>query len=138
MTTVPAAAAARLTPSPRTARALLALAPLVLLALLLLAFALADPRIATSANLRNVVLQAAPVALLALSAHVVLVSAGIDLSAGYAVGLAGVVMATRLGDGSALLPAAGLGLLAAVAVGAVNGALVGLTRLPPSSRRSGR
>lgn len=117
--------------SPRTARLLLALAPVVLLAVLLIAFALVDARIAAPVNLRNVMLQAAPIALLALGAHVVLVSAGIDLSAGYAVGLSGVVLAGQLDGGAGLGRAAFLGLLAVLAVGAVNGALVGFTRLPP-------
>ncbi|PSK89693.1 monosaccharide ABC transporter membrane protein (CUT2 family) [Murinocardiopsis flavida] len=117
--------------SARTRRGLIALAPVVLLLVLLAAFTLMDPRIATPVNLRNIVLQAVPVALLALSAYVVLVTAGIDLSAGYAVGLAGVVMAGLLTGGSGL-PAALLGgLAAAAAVGLVNGVLIGLAGLPP-------
>lgn len=116
---------------PQLAGPAVALVPVVLLVLLLLAFTLADPRIAAPVNLRNILLQAVPVALLALSAHVVLVSAGIDLSAGYAVGLAGVVMAGHLEGGGGLPAAAALGLAAVLAVGLTNGVLVGVTRLPP-------
>ncbi|WP_329239770.1 ABC transporter permease [Actinoallomurus sp. NBC_01490] len=121
----------RFTSSPRAARGLVAFMPLALLLLLLVVFAVIDPRIAAPVNLRNILLQSAPVALLALSAHVVLLSAGIDLSAGYAVGLSGVVMATRMHAGGDLATSALLGLGAVLAVGAMNGALVGWTRLPP-------
>ncbi|MHA6626637.1 ABC transporter permease [Pseudonocardia sichuanensis] len=117
--------------SPRLAGSAVALVPVVLLVLLLIAFAIADPRIAAPVNLRNILLQAVPIALLALSAHVVLVSAGIDLSAGYAVGLSGVVMAGHLDVGGGLPAAALLGLGGVLAVGLANGVLVGVTRLPP-------
>lgn len=117
--------------SPRAARLLLVLAPVVLLLVLVIAFAIVDPRIASPLNLRNVMLQAAPTALLALGAYVVLVSAGIDLSAGFAVGLSGVVMATQLQAGAGLAQAALFGLLAVVAVGVGNGLLVGVAGLPP-------
>jgi ribose transport system permease protein len=126
-----ALAPSRRPPSPRVAATAVALVPVVLLVLLLLAFAIADPRIAAPVNLRNILLQAVPVALLALSAHVVLLSAGIDLSAGYAVGLSGVVVAGHLDGGGGLPAAALLGLGAVLAVGLTNGVLVGVTRLPP-------
>lgn len=128
MTAVPAG---RVAMSPRVARVVVAFAPVALLLLLLVVFAVMDPRIAAPVNLRNILLQTVPVALLALSAHVVLLSAGIDLSAGYAVGFSGVVMATHLHGGGGLLASALLGLGAVLAVGLANGALVGFTRLPP-------
>lgn len=117
--------------SAATRRKLLAFAPVVLLVILLVIFTVADPRIASPTNLRNVALQATPVALLALAAYVVLVSGGIDLSAGFAVGLCGVVIAGQLAQGAGLPVALGFGLLAAGAVGLLNGVLIGVTRLPP-------
>lgn len=117
--------------SARTRRGLIALVPVVLLLVLLAVFALVDARIASPVNLRNIVVQTVPVALLALSAYVVLVSSGIDLSAGYAVGLSGVVMAGLLSGGAGLVAALLGGLLAAVAVGLVNGVLIGAAGLPP-------
>lgn len=117
--------------SPRTARAVVALAPLMLALLLLAVFAVADQRIASLENLRNILLQGAPIALLALSAHVVLLTSGIDLSAGYAVGLSGVVMASQLEGGGSLAVAVLAGLFSVLAVGALNGFLVGVTKLPP-------
>ncbi|TDC44403.1 ABC transporter permease [Actinomadura sp. KC345] len=116
---------------PRLAGWAVALVPVLLLVLLLAVFAVVDPRIAAPLNLRNILLQAVPIALLALSAHVVLLTAGIDLSAGYAVGLCGVVMAGHLSGGGGLVLAGLLGLGAVLAVGLANGFLVGVTRLPP-------
>ncbi|TDC97632.1 ABC transporter permease [Actinomadura sp. 7K507] len=116
---------------PRLAGWAVALVPVLLLILLLAVFAVVDPRIAAPLNLRNILLQAVPIALLALSAHVVLLTAGIDLSAGYAVGLCGVVTAGHLSGGGGLAAAGLLGLGAVLAVGLGNGFLVGVTRLPP-------
>lgn len=117
--------------APRLAASAVALAPVVLLVLLLIVFAIIDPRIAAPLNLRNIALQAVPIALLALSAHVVLITAGIDLSVGYAVGLTGMVVAGYLHGGGGLFVAFLLGLGIAMAVGLINGALIGVMRLPP-------
>ena len=75
---------------------------------------------------------AAPIGLAAIGACLVILSGGVDLSAGSVMGLASVALATAVGrEGWA--PA--LGLLAAfaagTAAGSVNGALVGYLRLPP-------
>ena len=48
-------------------------------------------------------MQATPIALVALGAFVVLLSGGIDLSAGFAVGLCAVMIAQRLAAGDALV-----------------------------------
>ena len=76
-------------------------------------------------------MQATPIALVALGAFVVLLSGGIDLSAGFAVGLCAVVIAQRLAAGDALAVALLYGLGVALAVGLVNGLLVGVANLPP-------
>ncbi|MBB4662420.1 ABC transporter permease [Conexibacter arvalis] len=110
---------------------LLGIAPVLLLVALLVVFGLIDGRVVDPDNLRNVAVQAAPIALLALGAHVVLLSGGIDLSAGFAVGLCAVVIAQRLTGGDGLLVALLVGLAVALAVGAVNGLLVGYAKLPP-------
>jgi ribose transport system permease protein len=114
-----------------TRRLLLELAPLGLLLALLAAASLLDNRITDPANLRNVVLQATPIALLALGAFVVLVSGGVDLSAGFAVALVAVVTGNQFAGGASLPVAAGTGLLVATAFGLANGVLVGVLRLPP-------
>jgi ribose/xylose/arabinose/galactoside ABC-type transport system permease subunit len=114
-----------------TLERLLDFAPLLLLALLLVVFGLLDGRVVDPANLRNVAVQATPIALLALGAFVVLLSGGIDLSAGFAVGLCAVMIAARLSAGDGLVVALLVGLGVAAAVGLVNGLLVGVAKLPP-------
>ncbi len=110
---------------------LLDLAPLLLLVALLVVLGLIDSRVVDPDNLRNVAVQATPIALIALGAFVVLLSGGIDLSAGYAVGLCSVMMAQRLAAGDGLLAALLVGLAVALAIGLVNGVLVGYAKLPP-------
>jgi ribose transport system permease protein len=115
----------------RSVSRLLDFAPLLLLVALLVVFRLVDDRVVDPDNLRNVAMQAAPIALIALGAFVVLLSGGIDLSAGFAVGLCAVVMAQRLAAGDGLVVALLVGLGVALAIGLVNGLLVGVARVPP-------
>ncbi|HEU4657110.1 MAG TPA: ABC transporter permease [Capillimicrobium sp.] len=110
---------------------LLQFAPVLLLVALLIVLGLIDSRVVDPENLRNVAVQATPIALLALGAYVVLLSGGIDLSAGFAVGLCAVVIAQRLAAGDGLVVALLYGLGVALAVGLVNGLLVGVAKLPP-------
>ncbi|MGX6448803.1 ABC transporter permease [Patulibacter sp. S7RM1-6] len=117
--------------SPVLVRRLLAFAPILLLVLLLLVFGLLDDRVVDPENLRNVAVQATPIALIGLAAFVVLLSGGIDLSAGVAVALVAVVLGQRLSAGDSLLVAALVALLVALVVGLINGALIGFAKLPP-------
>jgi ribose transport system permease protein len=113
------------------ARRLLDFAPIILLLALLVVFGLIDSRVVDGGNLKNVLLQATPIALLGLGAFVVLLSGGIDLSAGYAAALLSVVLAKRLTSGDTLAVALLVTLGAALALGLLNGLLVGLAKLPP-------
>jgi ribose/xylose/arabinose/galactoside ABC-type transport system permease subunit len=115
----------------RALRRALDLAPLLLLAALLLIFGLIDPRVVSIASLRNIVVQATPIALLGLGAFIVLVTGGIDLSAGMGVALGSVVMASQLVGGAALWAALLAGLATLAVLGLLNGALVGLFNIPP-------
>jgi ribose/xylose/arabinose/galactoside ABC-type transport system permease subunit len=115
----------------RALRRALDFAPLFLLAALLLVFSIIDPRVVSTANLRGVVVQATPVALLGLGACIVLVSAGIDLSAGQGVALCSVVMASQLVGGASLPLALAAGLAALAVLGLLNGVLIGLFHIPP-------
>jgi ribose/xylose/arabinose/galactoside ABC-type transport system permease subunit len=117
--------------SPRSLLRALEFAPLLLLIALLIVLGAIDSRVVDPDNLRNVAMQATPIALVALGAFVVLLSGGIDLSAGFAVGLCAVVIAQRLAAGDALVVALLYGLGVALAVGLVNGLLVGVANLPP-------
>src|SRR3569833_2189827 len=97
--------------------------PVVLLAALVAVFAAIDPRIVSGASLVNIAAQATPVALLGLGTFLVLLTAGIDLSAGVGVALCSVLMAGRLDAGWPLPAALGLGLAAMALLGLLNGAI---------------
>ena len=104
-----------------------------LLGLLLLCVGLwiATPYFATLDNLRNVAEQSTVIGTLAIGMTFVILAGGIDLSVGSVVALAGVVLALLLRT-SVAVPVAVLGAIATgVAIGAINGALVTLGRLPP-------
>ncbi|RUT95095.1 hypothetical protein EOD12_33190, partial [Mesorhizobium sp. M7A.T.Ca.TU.009.02.1.1] len=77
-------------------RRFLDLSPLILLVVLLAIFALIDARIVSTASLINIVAQATPIAILALGALIVLLTAGIDLSAGVGVAFCAVFIASLI------------------------------------------
>jgi ribose/xylose/arabinose/galactoside ABC-type transport system permease subunit len=106
----------------------------ILLALLVLCIglALASPYFLTLPNFLNVLLQASINLVVAIGMTFVIISAGIDLSVGSILALAGVVMALLMKNHVGGLPVAVLGALAVgVAVGASNGLLITRLRLPP-------
>jgi ribose/xylose/arabinose/galactoside ABC-type transport system permease subunit len=104
--------------------------PIALLLVTILVCGLIDPRILTAENLINVLAQSVPVLMLALGAFIVLVTAGIDLSAGVAVTLGSIVVASLLTAGVDLPVALGGGLQSVATIGLVNGALVSILRIP--------
>jgi ribose transport system permease protein len=99
---------------------------------LLLAIAgVVDSRIIQLSNLQDVITQATPIAMLALGAMVVLVSGGIDLSAGFGVSLCAVIAGRMLGIEGSLGPALLVVVGAGALLGLVNGLMVGLLGIPP-------
>jgi ribose transport system permease protein len=105
--------------------ALLALqnAPLILFAIVLLVFGLMSDRFIAVANFRNIIIQAAPIAILAIGMTFVLLIAQIDLSIGAIMYVTACVLAIYLPSipwPLALVAAA----LMAAALGAINGAIV--------------
>jgi ribose transport system permease protein len=90
---------------------------LILCALL----AVVSPVFLTPVNLLNVALQAAVVAILAFGQTFVILTAGIDLSVGSVLALAGAVMAMQTGQNGVVL-----GILAGLVVGTVLGLVNGL------------
>jgi ribose transport system permease protein len=107
------------------------LAPLFILVGLAMILAALDPRVLSPGNLTTIIIVAAPIALIGLAAMIALVSGGIDLSAGMGVTFCCIVTATVF-TASASLPLALLsGMLTAVTIGATNGVLVGVLRIPP-------
>ncbi len=104
--------------------------PVGLLLVTLIACGLLDTRIFAAQNLLNVLMQSVPVLMLALGAFIVLLTGGIDLSAGVSVTLGSIVIASLLSGGADLPVALSVGLATVVVVGAVNGLLVTTFRIP--------
>ncbi|MFI7490201.1 ABC transporter permease [Micromonospora echinaurantiaca] len=105
----------------------------VLLALAL-GLSLATDTFLTGMNLENLGRQVSIYAIIAIGQLLVILTAGIDLSVGSVVGLSGVIAAKTVVEtastGSVLL-AVLLALVAGAAVGAVNGVLVAIMKMPP-------
>lgn len=95
--------------------------PVLLFALILLVFGTLSDRFLTLANFRNIIVQAAPVAILGIGMTFVLLTAEIDLSIGAVMYLTGAV----LGLGLSGLPI-GVGLLIVVLLGGLMGAVNGV------------
>lgn len=113
-----------------------ALGPLLALILVTLGFAIADQiwgqgRFSEMRNFRVVLVQAAPVAVAALGMTLIIISGGIDLSAGTASMLCATVLAWLLSEEYSVYQAVGLSLVTGAACGLINGLLIGLLRIPP-------
>ncbi|MFB2553198.1 ABC transporter permease [Ensifer soli] len=115
----------------RLARRALDLSPLILLVVLTVVFAIVDPRVVSTASLINIAAQATPIAVLALGALIVLLTAGIDLSAGVGVAFCAVLVASLIDAGFGLSGALSIGLVVMVVVGLVNGSVIALLKIPP-------
>ncbi len=125
---------ARRTWDGRALRALaLRYALVIILAVFIVALAITNHSFLTVSNLNVILIQVAANALLATGATFVILTGGIDLSVGSVVGLAGVTAALFAQDDGALTcaGAVGLGMLAGGAIGAFNGALVAIAKVPP-------
>lgn len=104
----------------------------MLLAVLVTAliFAVLEPRFAGVRNLANISSQISFLAILAISMTYVIISGEIDLSIGSMVGLCGVIFGLLADSGMDVLIAILLTMLAGIALGALNGALSVLLRVP--------
>ncbi|SDG26610.1 ABC transporter permease [Pseudonocardia oroxyli] len=106
--------------------------PLAVLALAILAFSLVNPRFLAAANLGLVLQQVTVIATLALGQTLVILTAGIDLAVGAIAVFASMLMAGAAHTLGVPGPVALiLGILAGTAMGAFNGWLVTVVRLPP-------
>jgi ribose/xylose/arabinose/galactoside ABC-type transport system permease subunit len=102
---------------------------IVALVLLVVLNALFTPNFATVGNFWNVLLQVSTVTLVAVGMTFVIATGGIDLSIGSVMAIAAAIAATQLDRGMAV--ACALALLAAAAVGTLNGVLVARSRIQP-------
>lgn len=104
--------------------------PAGLLGATVIACGLIDRRILAGPNLLVVLMQSVPVLMLALGAFIVLLTGGIDLSAGVSVTLGSIIIASLLSSGFSLPVALCVGLATIVAIGALNGILITVFRVP--------
>lgn len=102
---------------------------LFLLVLFLIVGGLTIPRFLTIGNLTNVAEQDSILIIAALGQAIVIITGGIDLSAGSAVGLISVVTVLTV-NSSGLTVGVIFGVLAGLAVGVINGFLVGPLAIP--------
>jgi simple sugar transport system permease protein/ribose transport system permease protein len=102
---------------------------LAALILLFIINAFATPNFLDVNNFRNILLQVAPTVLVATGMTFVIATGGIDLSVGSVMAIASAVAAVLLGQGVAV--ALLIALLAAAAVGTLNGALISGFRIQP-------
>ncbi len=114
------------------ARLLLArFAPQLLLLLLVVVLLAVQPSVLSGSNIRNVLINAVPIGILALGAMWVLIGGGLDLSAGYGVAMCAMVCGSQLQAGASVQAAVLSAIAAGLALGAVNGLLVGVVGMPP-------
>jgi ribose transport system permease protein len=85
----------------------------------------------TAPNLLNVLRQASLTFLIASGVTLVILTAGLDLSIGANVGLSACVAATAFKSTGAIAAGVGAGLACGTMIGALNGLMVTLLRLPP-------
>lgn len=110
---------------------ILALSPLILLIVLTAVFAFVDPRVVSGQSLLNIAAQATPIAILALGALIVLLTGGIDLSAGVGVAFCAVLVGSLIDTGLGLPFALAAGLAVMLFIGLANGAVIALLKIPP-------
>ncbi len=103
----------------------------MLLALIVLTFSLLSPQFFSVQNLLNVLVQASSLGIIATGMTFVLLTAGIDLSVGSIMFLAGVVSAQMVVSGQPLWLAGLVVLLVGLAFGLVNAVLVFRVRIVP-------
>ncbi len=103
----------------------------VILALLGIGFALGSHDFLSPANLLNIVDQSAVLMLLALPMTLIIMTEGLDLSAGAVVSLASVVIGAAAVATGQVWPALLAGVGAGLGFGLLNGVLVALVGLPP-------
>src|SRR4051794_35034021 len=108
------------------------LGPLAVLVVAVIAFSIVNTRFFSAANLSLVLAQVTVIATLALGQTLIILTAGIDLSAGAIAVFSAILMAnfaTKAGLPGGLAFIAGL--ICGTAMGAVNGFLVTRIKLPP-------
>lgn len=105
------------------------LLPILLIAELIV-FSLLSPRFLSGDNFANIAVNAADLALVAAGMTLVILLGGIDVSAGFAVGVSAWFVATLMGSATPAWAVVLLSVTVGLALGALNGALVAAFRVP--------
>jgi ribose transport system permease protein len=136
MTTPQEPGLAQTQPAKRIKQLLQTLGPLLALAIVVIGFTIADRiwgqgRFSELRNVRVILVLTAPVAVAALGMTMLIVSGGIDLSAGTASTLCATVLACSLNAGFSIPIVIGLTLGTGALCGLTNGMLIGFLKIPP-------
>ncbi len=104
----------------------------IILLTLVVFFSLASDRFLQSRNLVNILVQNAPVIIMAVGMTMAMLVGGIDLSVGSVAALAGAISAGLIvRDGLPVYTSMAIGLVVGLAIGLLNGVLVVYGKLPP-------
>ena len=98
---------------------------------LMIIFALMNPNFIKQANLTTMVRSICPYLLVGIGQGIVCITGNIDLSIGSVLGMSAMISATMVCNGAPMLLALLVDLVACLAVGLINGVLVGKFKLPP-------
>lgn len=96
-----------------------------------LAFGLMNPTVFSTANNLNLLRSMSKYLLIGIGQSYVLITGNIDLSIGSVVGMSAMISATLMSKGMPVLPAVLITLLCCLAIGLLNGLMVGRFKLPP-------
>ena len=98
---------------------------------LMIIFALMNPNFIKQANLTTMVRSICPYLLVGIGQGIVCITGNIDLSIGSVLGMSAMISATMVCNGVPVIVALLVDLIACLAVGLINGVLVGKFKLPP-------
>ena len=101
------------------------------LIVLSIAFGIVNPVFFSSRNVGNLLRQIAPILLIGIGQSYVLITGNIDLSIGSLIGMSCMISATLMTKGTNPWVSVAITLVCCLAIGAANGLLVALCKLPP-------
>jgi ribose/xylose/arabinose/galactoside ABC-type transport system permease subunit len=108
---------------------------LIVLLLIIAVTAIGNPRFLSVNNLLNILFQVSALGIVAAGQTILLIAGGLDLSVGAALSVAGLATALTIASTGSIALA---GVLAGVAIGAVNGALIATSTLKVVVRSGGK
>jgi ribose/xylose/arabinose/galactoside ABC-type transport system permease subunit len=104
---------------------------LIVLLLIIAITAIGNPRFLSVNNLLNILFQVSALGIVAAGQTILLIAGGLDLSVGAALSVAGLATALTIASTGSIALAVLAGVLAGMAIGAVNGALIATNRATP-------